>query len=44
VVYPGETLRVRGWRADGRIVGEAIVAGGQRDGAPVLGDVVLPLS
>lgn len=41
VLYPGETIRVRGWREDGRIVGSATVAGGERDGAPVLGDVVL---
>ena len=41
VVFPGETVRVRGWRADGRVVGEVTVAGGERDGAPVLGDVVL---
>ena len=41
VVFPGETLCVRGWREDGRIVGSASVAGGERDGAPVLGDVVL---
>jgi acyl dehydratase len=41
VVFPGETLRVRGWLEDGRILGEATVAGGERDGAPVLGDVVL---
>ncbi len=42
VVFPGETIRVRGWREDGRIVGAATVAGGgERDGAPVLGDVVL---
>jgi acyl dehydratase len=41
VVFPGETIRVRGWREDGRILGSATVAGGERDGAPVLGDVVL---
>lgn len=42
VVFPGETLRVRAWREDGRIVGSATVAAdGDRDGAPVLGDVVL---
>lgn len=41
VLYPGETIRVRGWREDGRILGSATVAGGERDGAPVLGDVVL---
>ena len=45
VVYPGETIRVRGWREDGRILATATVAGaGERDGAPVLGDVVLTLS
>jgi acyl dehydratase len=44
VVFPGETLRVRGWREDGGILGEATVAGGERDGAPVLGDVVLSLA
>ena len=44
VLFPGEALRVRGWHEDGRIVGEATVAGGQRDGAPVLGDVVLSLA
>lgn len=41
VVFPGETIAVRGWREDGRIVATASVAGGDRDGAPVLGDVVL---
>ncbi len=41
VIFPGETMRVRGWREDGRIVGVASVAGGDRDGAPVLADVVL---
>jgi acyl dehydratase len=44
VVFPGESLRVRGWLEDGRIVGAATVAGGERDGAPVLGDVVLTLA
>ena len=44
VVFPGETIRVRGWRQDDRILGAATVAGGQRDGAPVLGDVVLTLA
>jgi hypothetical protein len=44
VIFPGETMRVRGWREDGRIIGSATVAGGERDGAPVLGDVVLTLS
>jgi len=46
VVYPGETIRVRGWQEDGRILGQATVAAsdGDRDGAPVLGDVVLTLA
>lgn len=44
VVFPGETIRVRGWREDGRIIGSATVVGGERDGAPVLGDVVLTLA
>lgn len=42
VVFPGETVRVRGWRDGGRIVASATVAGeGDRDGAPVLSDVLL---
>jgi len=41
VVYPGETLRVRGWRDGDRIVAAATVADGERVDAPVLGDVVL---
>ena len=44
VIFPGETMRIRGWREGDRIVGSATVAGGDRDGAPVLGDVVLTLS
>ena len=44
VVYPGETLKVRGWREDGRILGSASVADGERADAPVLGDVVLTLA
>jgi acyl dehydratase len=49
VVYPGETLRVRGWHDGDRVVGSATVAAsggqsGERDGAPVLGDVVLTTS
>lgn len=43
VVFPGESIRVVAWREDGRVVGSASVAGGERDGAPVLGDVVLTL-
>lgn len=42
VVFPGETIRVRGWREDARIVAAASIAGsGERDGAPVLADCVL---
>ena len=43
VVFPGETIRVRGWREGGRIVVRGPIAGtGERDGAPVLADCVLP--
>lgn len=42
VVFPGETIRVQGWREDGRIVASATIAGeGERDGAPVLADCVV---
>jgi acyl dehydratase len=42
VVFPGETLRVRAWQEDGRIIASATIAGeGERDGAPVLADCVL---
>ena len=42
VVFPGETIRVRAWRDDDRIVASATIAGeGERDGAPVLADCVL---
>ncbi len=45
VVFPGETIRVRGWREDGRIVASATIAGdGDRDGAPVLADCLLTLA
>jgi len=44
VVFPGETIRVEGWRDDGRIVASATIAGGDRDGSPVLADVVLTLA
>ena len=41
VVFPGETIRVRAWREAERIVVDATVAGGDRDGSPVLADCVL---
>ncbi|GAA4690204.1 MaoC/PaaZ C-terminal domain-containing protein [Nocardioides nanhaiensis] len=46
IVMPGERLRVRGWREDGRVLAEAVVDSddADRDGAPVLGDVVLDLA
>ena len=44
VVFPGESIGVRGWREDGRIVASAAIAGGERDGSPVLADVVLDLA
>jgi acyl dehydratase len=44
VVFPGETIRIRGWRKDSQVVGSVTVVGGERDGAPVLGDVVLTLT
>ena len=43
VVFPGETIRVQGWQQDGRIVASATIAGGERDGSPVLADCVLDL-
>ena len=44
VVFPGETIRIRGWRDGDWILGSATVSGGERDGAPVLADVVLTLA
>lgn len=43
VVFPGETIRVQGWQEDGRVVAAASIAGGERDGSPVLADCVLDL-
>ena len=43
VVFPGETIRVQGWRDGERIVAAATIAGGDRDGSPVLADCVLSL-
>ncbi|CAB4726232.1 MAG: 3-alpha,7-alpha,12-alpha-trihydroxy-5-beta-cholest-24-enoyl-CoA hydratase [Actinobacteria bacterium] len=44
VVFPGETIRVQGWLEDGRIIAGASIAGGERDGSPVLADCVLDLA
>ncbi len=44
VLFPGETIRVQGWREDDRVVASATVAGGDRAGSPVLADVVLDLA
>ncbi|MEZ0580757.1 MaoC/PaaZ C-terminal domain-containing protein [Nocardioides sp. MH1] len=43
VVFPGETIQVAGWREDDRVVASATIAGGDRDGSPVLADCVLSL-
>jgi acyl dehydratase len=42
IVFPGETIRVRGWHTDeGILVSATIRSQGERDGAPVLADAVL---
>ncbi len=41
VVFPGETIRVTGWRDGDRIIAAASIGGGERDGSPVLADCVL---
>lgn len=41
VVFPGETIRVAGWREGDEVVASASIEGGQRDGSPVLADCVL---
>jgi acyl dehydratase len=42
VVFPGETIRVQGWRTEEGIVASATITGeGDRDGAPVLADCLL---
>ena len=41
VVFPGETIRVAGWREGEAIIGSATIDGGERDGSPVLADCVL---
>jgi acyl dehydratase len=44
VVFPGETIRVAGWREGDAVIGSASIAGGERDGSPVLADCVLSLA
>jgi len=41
VVFPGETIRVAGWREGDQVIASATIAGGERDGSPVLADCVL---
>jgi len=41
VVFPGETIRVQGWREGDRIVASATIADGERAGSPALADCVL---
>ena len=41
VVFPGETIRVTGWREGDSVIGSASIEGGERDGSPVLADCVL---
>lgn len=43
VVFPGETIRVAGWREGDQVVAAATIAGGERDGSPVLADCSLLL-
>jgi acyl dehydratase len=44
VVFPGETIRVAGWREGDRVVATATIDGGDRDGSPVLADCLLTLA
>lgn len=44
VVFPGETIRVAGWRDGSSMIGSASIDGGERDGSPVLADCVLSLA
>ncbi|GAA3542669.1 MaoC/PaaZ C-terminal domain-containing protein [Nocardioides daeguensis] len=44
VVFPGETIRVAGWREGAAVIGTATIEGGERDGSPVLADCVLSLA
>ncbi|MDN5746214.1 MAG: 3-alpha,7-alpha,12-alpha-trihydroxy-5-beta-cholest-24-enoyl-CoA hydratase [Nocardioidaceae bacterium] len=44
VVFPGESIKVAGWRKEDRIIASASIDGGKRDGSPVLADCVLALA
>lgn len=44
VVFPGETIRVAGWREGDSIIGAASIDGGERHGSPVLADCVLTVA
>lgn len=44
VVFMGDTLRVAGWREGDQVIAAATVAGGERDGSPVLADCVLTVA
>ncbi|MGB8941825.1 MAG: MaoC/PaaZ C-terminal domain-containing protein [Streptomyces sp.] len=39
IVFPGETLRIRMWRSDGRV--QVAVTAAERDDAPVLADTIV---
>jgi len=41
IVFPGETIRVEAWDAEESVLVRASIAGGERDGAPVLSDCVV---
>ncbi|HWI42858.1 MAG TPA: MaoC/PaaZ C-terminal domain-containing protein [Nocardioides sp.] len=44
VVFPGEAIKVSGWREGGRVIASAAIDGGERDGSPVLADCVVSLA
>ncbi|MFC5731450.1 MULTISPECIES: MaoC/PaaZ C-terminal domain-containing protein [Nocardioides] len=44
VVFPGERIRVAGWREEDQVVASATIEGGDRDGSPVLADCVVTLA
>lgn len=41
VVFPGDSIKVEAWDEGDRILVSATIAGGERDGSPVLADCVL---